>query len=255
MTGTMLEELAEALQLENYRRDWAKFSACAGRHELPWFGVRAREIKQCRDVCRGCPVRSDCLSEAVGWLNTMMEQQGTMGGTTHEQRVWLATNPDTARQVAADCAEAGVDPDELAEYWEATGPDVLEGDNAREIAARYGIRYRRRQGQRRATPAPFKPVYTDDYEIAERVLRAAEPGEWVTRKHLRAVLMDELGAAHVEHLQTAHEHGRKGILKAMDSRLCSILESLERRGKITTTRDVTPGGLVRNVRVRWEGGR
>lgn len=64
---------------------WQTRGSCKDHPELNWFPVRGQNITKQRQVCAGCPVRIDCLAEAlnIGAHNDF----GVWGGTgEHERR-------------------------------------------------------------------------------------------------------------------------------------------------------------------------
>jgi len=64
--------------------DWTRYSACKGAPEEIFFSKENElsKIKQAKAYCDKCPVRFDCLEEALEFP----EQPGIFGGTTSIQR-------------------------------------------------------------------------------------------------------------------------------------------------------------------------
>lgn len=62
--------------------------ACAGRHDLDWD--EGTDAAACRAVCRGCPVRAQCLAQAM----ENREPCGIWGGLTVQERIDLARRQD-----------------------------------------------------------------------------------------------------------------------------------------------------------------
>lgn len=86
------------------RPDWQRHAKCAGHPDPSLFhgrdGERAEDRRAREDVaiafCRdGCPVRQECLIDALD----RGDREGVWGGTTPEQRAQLQR---IARAVAAD---------------------------------------------------------------------------------------------------------------------------------------------------------
>lgn len=64
---------------------WRSDAACQGHPPEWWFPEKNNNaMKQAREICDACPVRTDCLEWAL--VNNM---QGIWGGVSHEQRAAL----------------------------------------------------------------------------------------------------------------------------------------------------------------------
>lgn len=69
--------------------DWAPAAACREAHPDQLF-VRGAEQNKAKQLCAGCPVRTECLAEA---LDNQIEW-GVWGGMTErERRALLRRNP------------------------------------------------------------------------------------------------------------------------------------------------------------------
>lgn len=69
-------------------RRWWDYAACNGKPTEWWF-PSDREIKRIRaakTICRGCPVRVDCLIDAVE-----LDSEGVWGATTRQERVMMVS--------------------------------------------------------------------------------------------------------------------------------------------------------------------
>lgn len=98
--GTVPVSAAVAGGVPTRRRDWRDDAACRREDPELFFpvgtrGPAARQIEQARAVCAGCPVRSDCLLEALA-----AGVEGIWGGLTEDERRDLLRAP-TRRAVAA----------------------------------------------------------------------------------------------------------------------------------------------------------
>lgn len=91
--------------------NWAEQGDCRG-HDDPeqWFPIGAGDqaaINAAINVCRGCPVRTQCLDYAIHHG----EPHGIWGGTTEYDRRTLRRNlaatapPDAPRKECANCHE------------------------------------------------------------------------------------------------------------------------------------------------------
>jgi WhiB family redox-sensing transcriptional regulator len=63
-----------------YQEDWTLLAKCRGMEDALF--PEASEQKRARGVCNGCPVRSECLAEA---LDNRIEW-GVWGGMTERER-------------------------------------------------------------------------------------------------------------------------------------------------------------------------
>lgn len=79
-----------------WNKEWAPWAACRNVAPDRLF-VRGAEQNKAKQVCRHCPVRTECLTEA---LENRIEW-GVWGGMTErERRALLRRQPDTSwRQV------------------------------------------------------------------------------------------------------------------------------------------------------------
>lgn len=67
--------------------EWRTRAACSGRVDLDFIDPRPpAEVAECRALCAGCPVREQCLVEAL----TTGEAWGIWGGLDAEEREPLA---------------------------------------------------------------------------------------------------------------------------------------------------------------------
>lgn len=79
---------AEALDLADFLAgpidpdDWRHRAACVGIEGEVFFPEAGANANEARRICQGCPVRGNCLSEAL-WLN---EREGMWGGLTALER-------------------------------------------------------------------------------------------------------------------------------------------------------------------------
>lgn len=63
-------------------QDWRAQGRCAGEDPNLWFAVGALEHKMAKRLCRGCPVRYDCLAYAM----EHPVDHGIWGGLTERER-------------------------------------------------------------------------------------------------------------------------------------------------------------------------
>lgn len=97
-------------------RRWAVRALCAGSPADLWFPPRgAKFTRALRQVCRGCPVRADCVGYAMSIHETTF---GVWGGTSTKDRRRLLRDGETVT-ADGDCV-----------LWEAASGDVLiiDGD-------------------------------------------------------------------------------------------------------------------------------
>ncbi|WP_258341685.1 WhiB family transcriptional regulator [Saccharopolyspora gregorii] len=83
--------LARALFSGGVPPTWHERAVCAGNPE-PMDGGHWR-IEQARRLCGGCPVRRECLADAIGWetlsATRAAEPVGTRGALTATERKTL----------------------------------------------------------------------------------------------------------------------------------------------------------------------
>lgn len=76
--------------------DWLDRAACRGRPTDWWYPGQGDRFTQrvAVMVCRGCPVRAECLAEALAAEASATYQFGIRGGLTAEARVALRGRGD-----------------------------------------------------------------------------------------------------------------------------------------------------------------
>jgi WhiB family transcriptional regulator, redox-sensing transcriptional regulator len=106
--------------------DWRMKAACQPFDSELFFpdrsAYRNNEIAQAKSVCRGCPVREDCLKAALDGR----EKVGIWGGLTPEERAKLQRRNRRARASAAAAASVA------EERAEAASPIMEAGYPTRE---------------------------------------------------------------------------------------------------------------------------
>lgn len=63
-------------------RSWVDRAACAGMDTELFFPARGESTAEAKAVCRGCPVRAECLDDAV----ERGEKFGIWGGASKRER-------------------------------------------------------------------------------------------------------------------------------------------------------------------------
>jgi WhiB family redox-sensing transcriptional regulator len=80
--------------------DWATAAACRGTNPDQLF-VRGAEQNKAKQLCAGCPVRTECLAEA---LDNQIEW-GVWGGMTErERRALLRRRPNASWRAVLEAA-------------------------------------------------------------------------------------------------------------------------------------------------------
>src|SRR3569623_3767703 len=83
-----------------WNQDWADQAACRGQQPDKLF-VRGAEQNKAKQVCGACPVRTECLAEA---LDNQIEW-GVWGGMTErERRALLRRRPNASWRVVLETA-------------------------------------------------------------------------------------------------------------------------------------------------------
>jgi WhiB family redox-sensing transcriptional regulator len=87
-----------------WNEDWTRTAAC--RQSAPdQLFVKGAEQNKAKQVCAGCPVRLECLAEA---LDNQIEW-GVWGGMTErERRALLRRRPETSWRAVLMAAKEGV---------------------------------------------------------------------------------------------------------------------------------------------------
>ena len=67
--------------------DWRSEAACKTRPDLNWFPGQGERLTEQREVCASCPVRIDCLADALTVPGNW--DFGIWGGTSEIQRIRL----------------------------------------------------------------------------------------------------------------------------------------------------------------------
>lgn len=81
---------------------WKENAACAELHLHDWLGDQVT-VGMAR-LCMGCPVRLDCVSEALG--RSVNDDAGVWGGTTATQRFAIRERRLTIEDVWSELREA-----------------------------------------------------------------------------------------------------------------------------------------------------
>ena len=90
--------------------DWASSAACRGVRPDALF-VKGAEQNRAKQLCSGCPVRTECLAEA---LDNQIEW-GVWGGMTErERRALLRRRPNvTSWRTLLEAAQSGHGPGDV----------------------------------------------------------------------------------------------------------------------------------------------
>lgn len=72
--------------------DWRSAAACNGMPAEAFYPAAGdhETTEAAKRVCRGCPVRAECLADALGW-EASGRRHGIVGGLSARQRDQLAT--------------------------------------------------------------------------------------------------------------------------------------------------------------------
>ena len=81
--------------------DWRGDAACRTRPDLNWFPGQGERFDEQRQVCAGCPVRIDCLADALAVPGN--GDFGIWGGTSERQRKAMRRGDSTYRRAVAEC--------------------------------------------------------------------------------------------------------------------------------------------------------
>lgn len=64
---------------------WRRLAKCRGMDPDLFHPARGQDVSAAKAVCDGCPVRSECLSEAL--QSSQNDDQGVWGGTSARERM------------------------------------------------------------------------------------------------------------------------------------------------------------------------
>lgn len=82
--------------------DWRDQAACAGQDPALWFG---HDTGPAVDTCRGCPVRAECLHDALAHETDGSPRYGIRGGLTASQRKQIPPLPRSKTEALAALRE------------------------------------------------------------------------------------------------------------------------------------------------------
>lgn len=242
--------------------EWRTRSACLGQRDLPWFDDDNESVAVCLPICRQCSVRTECLEEALSYdAASEHAQAGTMGASTSAQRSWLTHNPELADEVHTACTTTGVDPDELADWWHAAGPEDLPVDAAdikeRDIAPRWGVNKETwhswlvdRGLRTRSNHHQRDKHHIEAYDAIERHLRRCHSDgiEWEHQINLADVVADAMPLSAITPTVTAQQRSAR---RAWHNVVAGVIQSWEREGGLIE-RCPNPDYPQRML-VRWIG--
>ncbi len=92
--------------------DWTELASCRGRTDEMF--PEPSQQKRARQVCFGCPVRAQCLAEA---LDNRIEWGVWGGKTERERRRILRRRPDVGSWRALLCAGAATPAQQPSQAW------------------------------------------------------------------------------------------------------------------------------------------
>ena len=126
------------------RSNWRGSAACQGIDIEAIFSEHTREQEQVQQICRGCPVRTRCLTDGIRFEDNSYMVWGVVGGLTQLQRralrveSWLGNQPnlEQARKLASPMFAA------VMHEWRDWPADVVAGELRRHgvIAAAVTVR-------------------------------------------------------------------------------------------------------------------
>lgn len=83
--------LPRTIVAKTLRREWALLAECSDADPELFFETGSKTCRQiCRDMCEICPVRSNCLADALEWEETGGGRHGIFGGMVPQERRALA---------------------------------------------------------------------------------------------------------------------------------------------------------------------
>jgi WhiB family redox-sensing transcriptional regulator len=95
-----LLNIAELFDFEDFAsQEWRRHAACRGQDPSFWHPRRGVSIEPQKAICRGCPVRVDCLTYALDHAGANF---GIWGGSTGRNRRRARRRGWDARQLLAE---------------------------------------------------------------------------------------------------------------------------------------------------------
>ena len=82
--------------------EWQDAALCAQVDPNEWFPEKGKSTRQAKQVCRGCPVRAECLDYAL----EHGELYGVWGGLSPEERVIVNAGGSSVADIIAVADEA-----------------------------------------------------------------------------------------------------------------------------------------------------
>lgn len=91
------------------QEDWRDYAACAGMDPEMWFamylarGRLAPKTLRALEICRSCPVKADCLADALALASAMnYAVPGVWGGTIEAERMKMIKARPAVQPVSYD---------------------------------------------------------------------------------------------------------------------------------------------------------
>ena len=109
--------------------NWMTSAACRGRDADMWFSDDPMVTETAAEICRSCPVRRPCLSQALDGDGA--KPHGVWGGLTGDQRRVLRGDDAPKRP--------GISGQERRNMRARSASLTREGLSAREVAIRLGV--------------------------------------------------------------------------------------------------------------------
>ena len=123
----IIDQLTIILEERNEQAHWRQHAACKGMNPALFFPERGQHIqsKQIKQVCDGCPVRTQCLQQCGKYYG------GIIGGQTTADRMRNQLISKSAEQRQLRDHIIRTEPLEIAAHDLGITPDSLRWHNTR----------------------------------------------------------------------------------------------------------------------------
>jgi WhiB family redox-sensing transcriptional regulator len=89
----MVDDAAEAAAaLAEREPRWQDYASCAGAGKL-FFSTRKEDVREAKRICARCPVKTECLDEALQLETSANSVFGVRGGMDDHERKALRRQP------------------------------------------------------------------------------------------------------------------------------------------------------------------
>ncbi|MFF9910647.1 histone-like nucleoid-structuring protein Lsr2 [Streptomyces sp. NPDC013457] len=178
---TSLELLSPAAP---YLANWQERAACAGADTNLWFG-QPHQIRSAIAACSRCPVRAECLHDALAYETPGAARYGIRGGLNGNERNQLPDLPSSATEAVAALRELL---NERTPEPMTTTPALHPAPTAADAPVKAGADVRLRAVPADTTPLPVGKLLTwgdqhTDPAVQDQAARARAALSGLRKRH------------------------------------------------------------------------